>query len=205
MPVDPIRPAYDALGSDEFYRRSGATYRNPHESTVSALVEHVVAIWPIDVTDVLDLACGSGEVTLALLRCEGVRSIHGIDPYTGAAYTGRTGATAEALTFADIAGGALERRDWSTIFCSFALHLAETSRLAVLCHRLAEISPSLVVITPHKRPVIDPSWGWSLRDEVVRSRVRARWYARTTGARGCGPPIGPQPEANRHSESGDVE
>jgi hypothetical protein len=179
MPVDPIRPAYDALGSDEFYRRSGATYRNPHESTVSALVEHVVAIWPIDVTDVLDLACGSGEVTLALLRCEGVRSIHGIDPYTGAAYTGRTGATAEAL--------------------------AETSRLAVLCHRLAEISPSLVVITPHKRPVIDPSWGWSLRDEVVRSRVRARWYARTTGARGCGPPIGPQPEANRHSESGDVE
>jgi SAM-dependent methyltransferase len=180
----PIRPAYDALGSDEFYRRSGATYRNPHEATVAALVEQVVATWPIDVTDVLDFACGSGEVTLALLRCEGVRSIHGIDPYTGAAYTERTGATAEALTFADIAAGALEMRSWSTIFCSFALHLCETSRLPVLCSRLAEIGGNLVVITPHKRPVIDAAWGWELRDEVVRNRVRARWYL-STAERWC--------------------
>jgi SAM-dependent methyltransferase len=180
MPVEPIRPAYDDLGSDEFYRRSGATYRNPHESTVSALVEQVVATWPIDVTDVLDLACGSGEVTLALLGLDRVRSIHGIDPYTGAAYTERTGATAEVLTFSEIAAGALEMRSWSTIFCSFALHLCETSRLPVLCSRLAEIGGNLVVITPHKRPVIDAAWGWELRDEVSRNRVRARWYVSTT-------------------------
>jgi hypothetical protein len=173
-----IRPAYDELGSDEFYRQSSATYRNPHESTVAALVRRAVNEWPIDVTDVLDLACGSGEVTLALLQCDGVRSIHGIDPYTGAAYTERTGGTAEALTFADIAAGALEWREWSTVFCSFALHLAEVSRLPVLLHRLADIAPSLVVITPHKRPEIDPSWGWILRDEITQSRVRARRYER---------------------------
>jgi hypothetical protein len=180
MPVDPIRPAYDELGSDEFYLRSGATYRNPHESTVAALVEEVVGSWPIDVTDVLDLACGSGEVTLALLRCAGVRSIHGIDPYTGSAYTERTGSTAETLTFAAIASGALEGRAWSTVFCSFALHLCESSRLPVLCSRLAAIGGNLVVITPHKRPAIDAAWGWSLRDEVIRNRVRARWYVSTS-------------------------
>jgi SAM-dependent methyltransferase len=176
----PIRPAYDALGSDEFYRRSGATYRNPHEVTIAALIGQCVEAWPIDVTDVLDLACGSGEVTVALLGLEGVRSIHGVDPYTGAAYAERTGATAEELTFADIAAGALAKRSWSTVFCSFALHLCETSRLPVVCSRLAEIGGNLVVITPHKRPVIDAAWGWTFRDEIIRNRVRARWYASTT-------------------------
>jgi hypothetical protein len=176
-PLDgPIRPSYDALGPDEFYRQSGATYRNPHESAVATLVCRAVRDWPIDVTDVLDLACGSGEVTLALLQCEGVRSIHGVDPFTGPAYLERTGATAELLTFADIAAGALEGRRWTTVVCSFALHLCETSRLPVLCQRLSDITDSLVIITPHKRPVIDPAWGWSLRDEMMQSRVRARLY-----------------------------
>jgi hypothetical protein len=172
----PIRPSYDALGPDEFYRQSAATYRNPHESAVATLVTRVVREWPVDVTDVLDLACGSGEVTLALLQCEGVRSIHGVDPFTGAAYLERTGATAESLTFAEIAAGGLEGRWWTTVFCSFALHLCETSRLPVLCQRLADITDSLVVVTPHKRPVIDPTWGWSLREEMMHSRVRARHY-----------------------------
>lgn len=173
-----IRPAYDDLGADEFYRRNGASYRNPHEETVAALVRRIAVEWPLDLSRVLDLACGSGEVTLALQAMTAADAIDAIDPYTGTAYLERTGRVAEAFTFAEIGAGALAARRWTSVFCSFALHLAETSRLPLLCLRLAEVTSSLVVITPHKRPTIDAAWGWTLVAEIQHNRVRARHYTR---------------------------
>jgi 2-polyprenyl-3-methyl-5-hydroxy-6-metoxy-1,4-benzoquinol methylase len=169
-----IRPQYDALGVDGFYAAHGATYRNPHEATVKKLLQTVALEWALDLSHVLDLACGSGEATLAL-RALGA-NVTGIDPYTGAAYCDRTGSTAEPLSFEDIAAGALEGRAYSLIVCSFALHLAMESRLPTLCWQLAQISPALLVLTPHKRPAIQAAWGWTLEAETTLERVRARLY-----------------------------
>lgn len=170
-----IRRQYEKHGARGYYQRHGAEYRNPHEAAIAQVLHTVVPQWPLDLAHVLDLACGSGEATL-VLRELGAQQIDGIDPYTGAAYRARTGQAAEAYDFAAIAAGALRGRRYSLIVCSFALHLAEASRLPLLAYELAELAPHLLILTPHKRPALKPEWGWQLRAETVIERVRARWY-----------------------------
>jgi hypothetical protein len=60
--------------------------------------------------------------------------------------------------------------------CSYALHLLQPSRLPQLAYTLSQLAPSLLVLTPHKRPDLRPEWGWALRAEQVVERVRARHY-----------------------------
>ena len=45
-------------------------------------------------------------------------------------------------------------------------------------------SPDLssVLATPHKRPAIDTTWGWSLDGELAVERVRARYCRSATGS-----------------------
>src|SRR5262252_8089980 len=102
MPGNAIRKEYERYGPEAYYRRFGAEYRNPHEAAVRAAIHAAVAAWRLDLSRVLDLACGSGEATLAL-REAGAASIAGLDPFTGFAYQARTGQPAEALTFEAIA------------------------------------------------------------------------------------------------------
>ena len=170
-----IRGAYEQYGVQPFYEQHGATYRNPHETAVADALAAAVRAWAPDLTHVLDLACGSGEATLAL-RAQGARQVTGVDPYTGLAYLARTGQPAEALTFEQIAAGALDGRRWSLVVCSYALHLLEPSRLPGLAVRLAQAAPALLVLTPHKRPQLRPAWGWRLAGEQVVERVRTRFY-----------------------------
>jgi hypothetical protein len=123
---------------------------------------------------ILDLACGSGEVTLAL-REAGVPAddIDGADPFTGAAYRERTGRDALSWSFAELPA-VLDRR-WGTVICSFALHLCEPSRLPGVLGALALASEVLLVLSPHKRPAIRPGWGW----ELVEERYDREWRIRS--------------------------
>ena len=171
-----LRPAYERYGVAGFYQRHGASYRNPHEPIVARLIGQAVARWQLPLGRVLDLACGSGEATLAL-RALGAGLVEGIDPYTGAAYAERTGHPAEPLSFEQVAAGALAGRRYDLAVCSFALHLAEPSRLPALCIQLSLLAPRLLVLTPHKRPHIRPEWGWQPLGELLDERVRARCYA----------------------------
>lgn len=173
-----IRGEYERLGADAYYRRHGSTYRNPHEDAVEHGLKQAVDRWRPDLSHVLDLAAGSGEVTL-VLRSLGAGQVCGIDPYTAAAYEQRTGQAAERITFADVAGGALSGRAYSLIVCSFALHLCEESRLPRVATQLAMIAPQLWIVTPHKRPALQAAWGWSLLDEFVSERVRFRCHTST--------------------------
>lgn len=166
---------YDEFGSIGYYQRFGAAYRNPHEAIITRLLSDELAAHPSDTSHVLDLACGSGEVTLAL-RSLGVTKITGVDPFTGAAYRARTGQLALPYTFEQIAAGALEDQAFSLIVCSFALHLADESRLPVLCYQLSRLAPRLIVVTPIKRPRILPAWGWAQISERMQDRVRLRVY-----------------------------
>ena len=130
---------------------------------------------------VLDLSCGSGEVTLGLMAAGlPIERISACDPYTGEAYRTRVGRACEGYSFADVANGALDGRTCSGVVCSYALHLCEPSWLPLVCHALASVSPSLVIVTPHKRPEIPPSLGWELTDDHrdVALRVRLRLYER---------------------------
>jgi SAM-dependent methyltransferase len=171
---DAITAAYRREGPEAFYRRHGADYRNPHEHIVRAVLERALESWKPDLSAVLDLACGSGEATL-VLREHGAE-VEGADPYTGEAYLARTGSKALALSFESVEWGALTGRKFSLVVCSFALHLAEPSRLPVLCYALGRLTTMLIVITPLKRPLIRPEWGWTLSDEILHERVRARLY-----------------------------
>jgi methyltransferase family protein len=175
-----IRTEYESRGVEAFYRESGASYRNPHEPELRRVLEVVVREWGLDTSKVLDLAAGSGEVTMAL-REVGVAEIAGIDPYTYEAYEKRTGVLAGRESFEEIAAGALEGRRYSLIVCSFAMHLVEESRLAGLAYRLGRIAPRLLILTPHKRPVIRAEWGWEVEEERVMHRIRARVYRSTWG------------------------
>lgn len=175
--TEAIRHQYEQLGARGFYEQHGAEYRNPHEAAIGAVLRVVVPEWRLELTRVLDLACGSGEVTL-VLRDLGAEQIDGADPYTGAAFQERTGQSAEALSFEQVAEGALAGRTYSLIVCSFAMHLLPVSRLPELLFRLAELAPQLLILTPHKRPELKPAWGWQLTQEMVLERVRARLYQR---------------------------
>jgi len=146
-------------------------------------VRRLVEMWidrhtPPPATRILDLACGSGEIT-SVFRGRGFENVTGVDPFTGPAFLRRTGLQALPRDFVDISKGVLDDRSFDTIFCSFALHLAEPGLLPQVCHRLAAISPLLVILTPHKRPDIKPAWGWRLIEEVLDSRVRLRQYERS--------------------------
>lgn len=170
-----IRQQYEAHGVEGYYAQFGAEYRNPHEPVIREVLAEAVQRWQLNLSRVLDLACGSGEVTLAL-RELGCQQIDGVDPFTGEAYLARTGQPLEAFSFEDIAAGVLAGRQYSLIVCSFAMHLIEESWLPALLTALGLISGNLLILTPHKRPEIKTEWGWALEDEFVLERVRARFY-----------------------------
>ena len=177
-PEESIRAQYERHGVAEYYRRFARDYVNPHEPEIRDCIGRAVSRWSLDLSHVLDLAAGSGEATLAL-RGLGVREVEGCEPFLYEQFEHRTGNAALRFTFEDIAGGAFADRTFSLIVCSFALHLADDSRLPGICSQLSFIAPTMLILTPHKRPLIDEKWGWELRDEFVKYRVRSRLYRST--------------------------
>lgn len=175
----PVRPGYDTLGPVGYYAAHADDYVNPHEPIVRRLVEAWIERHsPSTDTRILDLACGSGEISHVFLS-HGFTQVTGVDPYTGPAYHRRTGQEPLPHDFIEISKGRLDNMSFDAVFCSFALHLADVGLLPQICLRLAQISPLLVILTPHKRPEIKPAWGWRLTEEVLADRVRLRHYERT--------------------------
>ena len=170
-----IRREYETHGVEEFYRDRGERYRNPHEPQIRRSIAIAARDCNLDLSHVLDLAAGSGEVTLEL-RELGAKKIDAIDPFTHEAYLHRTGLVASRETFEQIAEGALARRNYSLIICSFALHLLEQSRLPQVALQLSLVGDAMLILTPHKRPRIKREWGWELAQEMVVQRVRSRLY-----------------------------
>src|SRR5260221_3867131 len=115
-PPSAIRSAYEEYGPEEYYRRFGAEYRNPHEDELREVIRSSVERNALDLRHVLDLACGSGEATRVLLAL-GAADVDGVDPYTAAAYLAGTGRAAEEFSFEDVAAGALAGRRYSLTVC----------------------------------------------------------------------------------------
>lgn len=66
----------------------------------------------------------------------------------------------------------------SGIVGSKVLDLCPQSLLPMGLWRIGEVTNTLVIITPHKRPDCDNISGWILVDEILLDRVRMRIYYR---------------------------
>lgn len=167
-----VREGYEELGVEGYYQKHKDDYHNPHEFIIHELVDYAVNHGYIQ-GSILDLCCGSGEVTTMLPK----ENVVGSDPYTANLYRKKTGRKAFDYSFKDIIQGSFEGQQFDTIICSFALHLCPESMLTSLLWRLGEISHKLIIITPHKRPNCELySTNWVLVDEVIIDRVRLRRY-----------------------------
>lgn len=178
-----VRHGYEKHGVSGYYALFGSDYRNPHEDQLRTTVLQLVERWSLQPTErILDLACGSGEIS-HILETAGFQQINGIDPYTGKAYERRMGRPIYGKwTFEQIADGCLgEEKPYDVIICSFAAHLIEPSYLPLVMLQLQYVGKRLVILTPHKRPQIASKWGWTPVDEFVNERIRARLYASNAG------------------------
>lgn len=131
----------------------------------------------------LDLACGSGEATLALriwqnrFHPELKISEHACDPFTQLAFQERVGLEAKHWGFEDIARGVLgDRVQFDLVICSFALHLLDSSRMYSTMTALAQAARVLVVVSPHKKPEMKPEWGWQLVQQTLIERIHVRIF-----------------------------
>ena len=180
-----VRSAYDELGAAGFYKEHGSGYTNPHEPSLAAVLPMALQTWAdggqleLPLRSCLDLACGSGEATVAFSAWAGAAGceLDACDPFTHEAYERRVGRPAHRWSFEEVAGGVLdELPPYDLVIASFCLHLLDRSYLHTTLAALARSARLLVVLTPHKRPTIEPSTGWSAAGEVLHDRIRARLY-----------------------------
>ncbi|CAD7935921.1 unnamed protein product [Amoebophrya sp. A120] len=50
--------------------------------------------------------------------------------------------------------------NFDLIVCSYALHLCPQDQLPMVALLLSDVAKFLLIVTPHKRPVLKPEWGW---------------------------------------------
>lgn len=169
-----IRNSYFELGVDNFYKQNSNSYQNPHEKIIFDHLNKMISF--IDTKNVLDLCCGSGEVTRFLLN-KNVNSITGCDPYTYDLYKAKTGKNCLTKNFKSIINNGLDDY-YSCIICSFALHLCEKSMLNNLLFVLSQHSKQLLILSPHKKP--DINLYWQIDYELYANKVRSRLFKNKT-------------------------
>ena len=165
-----IRDQYADQGVENFYLEHGHDYVNPHLAQIKQLLvqnEH-----RIDYSSALDFCCGGGEVT-TVLEGLGFPNTIGCDPFTQQAFKNNTLKEALSFDFSDVIQGKLTG-DFSSVICSFAMHLCPQDELFLLSYYLLEISPQIVIITPHKRPALEKLDGVELEFEDFVLTKRAK-------------------------------
>ena len=140
------------MGVESFYKNNGDTYQNPHYRYIKKLLLQNEA--RIDYRNILDFCCGSGEVSQVIDEI-GFKNSTGCDPYTQKAYSLRMKKPCLGYSFEEVIKGKLPKKHYSSIICSFAMHLCDEKQLYPLTQRLFDCTKQIVIITPHKRPVLD--------------------------------------------------
>jgi 2-polyprenyl-3-methyl-5-hydroxy-6-metoxy-1,4-benzoquinol methylase len=173
--VDSIHSKYQEYGVDDFYQNHFDQYKNPHEEIIDKAIDYVEKNWEINFNKTLDLACGTGEVTKELLKL-GYTDIDACDAYSCEFYKKETNRECKKISFDDIIKGKLDNEKYDTIVCSFAMHLLEESKLPTFLYKLTQISNQLLILSPHKRPIVKEEWGWTLQNELTQDKVRIRLF-----------------------------
>ncbi len=146
-----IRDEYADIGVEQYYLKNGDTYSNPHMLQIESLLKKNVS--RIDCSHVLDFCAGSGEVT-RMLDDLGFPDSEGSDPYTQKAYSIQCNKPCYNWSFDDVIKGKISG-NFSAIICSFAMHLCDEKKLYPLVMNLFSCAKELIIITPHKRPVLE--------------------------------------------------
>jgi hypothetical protein len=175
-----IREEYADHGVEAFYKTNAHVYENPHFPYIQSLLEQNKN--RLDYSSVLDFCGGGGEVTI-ILQGMGFENSVGCDPFTHKLFEKNTGKKCWRFSFEDVVkrklttksppqsrlsvGTPLESRDFtdvqyltekkafSTIICSFGMHLCPEKMLHPLVFQLFTLTDTVVIITPHKRPVLE--------------------------------------------------
>ena len=171
--ITAIRTEYEDLGVEDFYKKKGNEYTNPHLQHIEESIKIIVDKGIVDLSKVLDLGSGTGEVT-NILNDLGYYNIVGLDLYLCDEYEKNTGHKCMELSFDDIQQGKLSDKKYTTIICSYALHLADKSILHDLLWQLSLISEYLVILSPTKKPEIsDDSWEliYSFTNNKSKNRI----------------------------------
>ncbi len=171
--AEAIRNRYSEMGVAAYYDQHGCNYQNPHFDAIHTLL--LQNRHRIDYTQALDFCCGSGEVS-QVLASMGYPLPTATDPYTGEAYQRRIGRTCLDLSFYDVICGKLQGQ-FSSVICSFAMHLCPPGQLFPLVFQLFECTKQIVVLTPHKRPELEKLEGVRLEftDYTLTTRGKKVW------------------------------
>jgi hypothetical protein len=172
--ISAIRTEYEDMGVEDFYKKKGDEYYNPHLQYIKESIKKIVYDNIIDLSKVLDLATGTGEVT-NILNELGFYNIEATDPYLYKEYEDNTGYKCMKYSFQDIQQGKLRDKKYSSIICSYGLHLANKSILHDLFWELSMISEYLVIISPNKRPDVSND-SWVLDNEFTIGKSKIRIY-----------------------------
>lgn len=170
-----IRQNYEIYGVEDFYKKIGSDYKNPHSDMIKDAIIEINSKNIVDFSNVLDLASGMGEVT-SILKELGYNDIVGCDPYLYNEYMKETGKKCYKYSFEDIQQGKLDNKKYSTIVCSYALHLAEPSIISTLMWKLSLISEYFIIISPNNNPIIKENNGWELINSFRKSKSKIRIY-----------------------------
>lgn len=172
-----IRNEYAKFDSIEsYYKENSKTYENPHISIIEEHLSTLIRDGKINKEHkILDLCCGTGQVTLFLNK-NGINKISGCDPYTYEEYEKRTGIKPYRHTFLDIANGnhSFKEKEFDLIICSFAMHLCEKSILPNLMYNLSSISDELIILSPNNKPEINIFWDCEMEEK--KDKVRTKIY-----------------------------
>ncbi len=173
-----ISDKYRKMGVEKYYARFGSSYTNPHYREVRLLLMNNAS--RLDYSNTLDFCCGAGEVSTVLEEL-GFSSFEGMDPFTEEAFKKNHDVPFFDSDFDTIIKEGLPGK-YSSVICSFAMHLCPEEKLYPLCSKIFESSPSLVIITPHKRPDLSVVDGITLEFEdfvltAKGKKVRLRTYS----------------------------
>lgn len=152
-----IREAYQKTGVEKFYKTYGEQYQNPHELNIHQHLAFWLKKHPELFSNVLDLCCGSGEVSDFLLNIPQCH-FEGCDPFTYQAYKKRLKKDCYQFSFKDLSKERCFYKKYSLIICSFALHLCPQSLLPNVLYHLSLNADHLLIISPHKKPDIKYHW-----------------------------------------------
>ncbi|BDS10641.1 class I SAM-dependent methyltransferase [Aureispira anguillae] len=154
-----IRNLYEQLGVDNYYKDYGNQYKNPHLAQIQELILRNAT--QLDYSAILDFCGGGGEVSLIIQQL-GYDQITGSDPYTHQLYKKNLNQDCHTWSFDDVIKGKLIG-NYSSIICSFAMHLCPEEKLYPLVIQLFQHSNNLIILTPHKRPILEQLNGVELR------------------------------------------
>ena len=103
-----IRNNYQKFGVEDYYINVSDNYINPHLQFIEKAMTKVISDYDIDFNKVLDLACGTGEIT-NILKLNNINNVIGLDPYLYKEYIKNTNNKCLTYSFKDIQQGILNK------------------------------------------------------------------------------------------------